>query len=149
MSLELVQLGPATFHRLRELDRTPGQPDRWVAEVEDFILGPGVGSHFDEPASHILLAVHGEQVIGAVIHHPDDLPGAEYISAVLVDHRKRGQGYGKQLLAAAIEHAITASNRQHALWVVHPDNAPMIKLSEAAGELVGAHSSGYLVFVHP
>ena len=125
------------------------QPDPWVAEVADFILGPGAGSHFDEPASHILLAVDGDQVVGAVVHHPDDLPGAEYISAVLVDHRKRGQGYGKQLLDAAIEHATAASNRPHALWVVHADNAPMIKLSEAAGALVGAHSSGYRVFVHP
>lgn len=40
VSLELVQLGPATFHRLRNLERTPGQRDPWVAEVEDFILGP-------------------------------------------------------------------------------------------------------------
>lgn len=149
MSLELVQLGPTTFHRLRELARTPGQPDPWVVEVEDFILGAGVGSHFDEPASHILLAVDGDQVVGAVIHHPDDLPGAEYISAVLVDHRQRRQGYGRKLLAAAIEHAISSGNRPHAVWVVHPDNAPMIKLSEAAGELVGTHSSGYRVFVYP
>jgi len=150
VSLELVELGPATLHRLHELERTPGEPDPWVSEVEDFILGPAVGTHIDEPASHILLAVDGDQAVGALVHHPDEnYPGAEYISAIVVDHRKRGQGYGEQLLAAAIEHAIAASKRPHALWAVHPNNAPMIKLSESVGELVGVHSSGYRVFVHP
>jgi hypothetical protein len=43
-----------------------------VVEVEDFILGRGVGSHFDEPASHILLAVDGDQVVGAVVQGPGD-----------------------------------------------------------------------------
>ncbi len=150
MSLALVELAPASFHRLRELERTPGEPDPWVSEVEDFIFGPAVGTHLGEPASRILLAVDGDQVVGAVVHHPDErYPGAEYISAIVVDHRKRGLGYGKQLLAAAIEHTITASKRPHALWAVHPNNAPMIKLSENVGELVGVHSSGYQVFVHP
>lgn len=82
MRLELVALGPATLHRLQELERTPGEPDPWVSEVEDFNFGPAVGTHLDEPASHILLAVDGEQAVGAVVHHADEsYPGAEYISA--------------------------------------------------------------------
>lgn len=150
MTLELIELGPATLHRTRELERTPGKREPWVSEVEDFFFSAAVGTHVDEPASFILLAVDGEQAVGAVVHYPDDnFPGAEYVSTILIDHRRRGRGYGRELLRVAIEHAISASQRPHALWTVHPGNAPMLKLSEEVGELVDELSNGYRVFVRP
>lgn len=151
MNLELVTLSAANFHRLYELEPTPGVPDPWVSEVEDFIFGPAIGTHLDEPASHIVLAVDEHQPVGVFVHHPhDSYPGAEYISAVLVDHRLRGRGYGAMVLSAAVDHAITVGARAHAVWAVHSDNALMLKLSSALGEQLAVDAdSAYRFFVHP
>ena len=102
MTLELVELGPTNFDLLDAIERTPEPTDEWVREVEDFILGPAVHTHLDEPASFIVAVKIDGDVRGAIVHHPlVEYPGSEYISAVLLDHRSRGQGRGRSLVEAS------------------------------------------------
>lgn len=151
MTLELVELGPTNFDLLDAIERTPEPTDEWVREVEDFILGPAVRTHLDEPASFIVAVKIDGDVRGAVVHHPlVGYPGSEYISAVLLDHRSRGQGHGRPLVEAVVQHATGASGRSYAVWAVHPDNAVMLELSAAVGEEFAVDGqTGYRFFVAP
>ncbi len=151
--MRLIRLRANTIRRLQEIERTP-YADRWVAEVESFILDGGAASHRFEPRSAILLADDDGRLVGAAVHHPDPTyPGAQYISAVLVDHRMRGRGLGRGVFRAVIDDARNSSGRPHVFWVVHPQNTPMIELSRemvAGGVEVGRErTSGYLIFIDP
>jgi RimJ/RimL family protein N-acetyltransferase len=151
--VRLIRLRAGTIRRLRELERTPS-PDPWVAEVESFILDGGAASHRLEPLSAILLADDAGRAIGAAVHHPAGrLAGAQYISAVLLDHRYRGRGLGDELFRAVIADARSTSGRPYVTWVVHPDNAPMIALSRRVVsehvEIGTQQATGYLIFVDP
>lgn len=151
--MRLSKVGPRNLWQLKSIERTPNAP-RWTVEVEDFLLGPGIGSHLHEPMSAILVADSLGRVIGAALHQPDEaFPGAQYLSAVLVDHRTRGQGLGRELLAAAIADARERSGREYVRWSVHPRNAPMIALSRSVvtdGVELGVYDgTGYLIFVDP
>lgn len=53
-----------------------------------------------------------EEWVREVVHHPlVGYLGSEYISAVLLDHRSRGQGHGRPLIGAVAQHAIDARGR--------------------------------------
>jgi RimJ/RimL family protein N-acetyltransferase len=151
--MRLVRLRANTIRRLRDIERTPDAPS-WIEEVESFILDGGAASHRFEPQSSVLLADDEGRVVGAAVHHPaDGYPGAEYISAVLLDHRRRGQGLGGDLIRAVIADARAASGRPYVMWVVHPDNEAMITISRrvvAGGVEIGRHGeTGYLIFIDP
>ncbi|MDW3215482.1 MAG: GNAT family N-acetyltransferase [Ilumatobacteraceae bacterium] len=151
MTLELVELGPTNFDLLDAIERTPEPTDEWVREVEDFILGPAVRTHLDEPASFIVAVKIDGDVRGAVVHHQlVEYPGSEYISAVLIDHRSRGRGHGRSLVEAVVQHATGASGRSYAVWAVHPGNAVMLELSAAVGEEFAVDGqTGYRFLVAP
>ncbi len=151
--MRLIRLRASNIYRLKELERTPGA-NFWTPEVESFILDGGAASHRFEPSSSILLAEVEGQTVGAAVHHPSDtFHGAQYVSAVLVDHRRRGSGFGRQLLQAVIDDARGSSGRPYVLWVVHPDNTAMMTLSRSivstGSEIASDHSTGYLTFVDP
>jgi GNAT superfamily N-acetyltransferase len=151
--VRLVRLRATTIRRLREIERTPNA-ESWVAEVESFILDGGAASHRLEPLSAIVLADDAGRTIGAAVHHPaDGLPGAQYLSAVLLDHRFRGQGLGEKLLRAVVDDARQTSGRPYVTWVVHPANAAMIATSRrvvADGIELGVQpATGYLIFIDP
>jgi GNAT superfamily N-acetyltransferase len=151
VTLELIELGPTNFDLLDAIERTPEPTEKWVREVEDFIFGPAVRTHLDDPASSIVAVKIDGEVRGAVVHHPlVGYPGTEYISAVLLDHRIRGQGHGRPLIEAVLQHAIDASGRSYAVWAVHPGNLVMLELSAAVGEEFAVdEQSGYRFFVAP
>jgi L-amino acid N-acyltransferase YncA len=151
--MKLIRLRANSIRRLKEIERTPS-PQTWVAEVESFILDGGAASHRHEPLSAVLLADDDGRVVGAAVHHPSGaFPGAQYISAVLVDHRTRGRGLGRELMAAVIADARDRSSREYVIWLVHPDNVAMVALSRsivASGtELGHDRRNGYLIFVDP
>jgi GNAT superfamily N-acetyltransferase len=151
--MRLTRLRPATLKRLWSIERTP-DAESWVAEVEAFILDGGAWSHQFEPASSILVADESGTVIGAAVHHPaEEFPGARYISALLLDHRFRGRGLGRDLLRAVILDARERSSREYVMWAVHPSNAAMIAVSRAVVnggvEIHRYEESGYLVFIDP
>jgi L-amino acid N-acyltransferase YncA len=151
--MRLTRLRANSVHHLTELERTP-KANSWTAEVESFILDGRAASHRFEPSSSILLADVDDRIIGAAVHHPSDtFHGAQYVSAVLVDHRQRGNGYGGELLQTVITDARESSRRPYVLWVVHPDNTAMITLSRSlvaiGSEITRDPSTGYLTFVDP
>jgi ribosomal protein S18 acetylase RimI-like enzyme len=151
--VRLIRLRASNIYRLNELVRTPNA-NSWTSEVESFILDGGAASHRFEPSSSILLAEVDGQIVGAAVHHPSDMfHGAQYVSAVLVDHRRRGSGFGRQLLRAVLDDARESSGRPYVLWVVHPENTAMITLSRSlvstGSEITRDASTGYLTFVYP
>lgn len=151
--MRLVRLRANTIRRLREIERTPNA-EPWTAEVESFVLDGRAASHRLEPLSAVLVADDSGRVVGAAVHHPSAMyPGAQYISAMLLDHRVRGRGLGRQFLDAVIADARSTSGRPYVLWTVHPENHPMIAISRrtvATGVEFGTErTTGYLIFVDP
>lgn len=136
--VKVTRLDAACIHRLGSIERsTTDQP--WVREVEDFVLLGGAASHLGEPRSAILLLeLNSRQVIGAAVHHPHHaMPGVQYLSAILIDHRWRGKKLGPAALAATIDDARVRSGRPYVAWTVHPQNAVMLRVSRqvvASGE---------------
>ena len=151
MSLTLRKLSRGAIRQLVEaIERNP-EAEPWEIEVENILLD-GIGaSHLYETGSALLLADDEGQIVGAALHYSDDrLPGAQYIAIVLVDHRYRRLGYGRSLLQAVVTDAISRSGRSYAMWIVHPENAVMLRLSGDLGEALGVDSvTGYVQFVYP
>lgn len=151
--MKLSRVGARNLWQLRSIERTPDGP-AWIVEVEGFLLGPGVGSHLHEPRSAILIADSDGTTVGAALHRPDEaFPGAQYLSAMVIDHRMRGRGFGRALLVAAITDARERSARGYVRWSVHPDNTAMIALSRSivadCAELGRHEATGYLIFLDP
>jgi GNAT superfamily N-acetyltransferase len=151
LSLTLRKLSRGAIRQLVEaIERNP-EAKPWEVEVENILLD-GIGaSHLYETGSALLLADDQGQIVGAALHYTDDrLPGAQYIATVLVDHRYRRLGYGRALLQAVVSDAIDRSGRTYAVWIVHPENAVMLRLSRDLGEELGVDSvTGYVQFVYP
>jgi ribosomal protein S18 acetylase RimI-like enzyme len=151
LSLTLRQLSRGAIRQLVEaIERNP-EAKPWEVEVENILLD-GIGaSHLYETGSALLLADDQGQIVGAALHYTDDrLPGAQYIATVLVDHRYRRLGYGRALLQAVVTDAIERSGRSYAVWIVHPENSVMLRMSGDLGEELGVDSvTGYAQFVYP
>jgi ribosomal protein S18 acetylase RimI-like enzyme len=151
LSLTLRKLSRGAIRQLVEaIERNP-QAEPWEIEVENILLD-GVGaSHLYETGSALLLADDEGQIVGAALHYSDDgLPGAQYVATVLVDHRYRRLGYGRSLLQAFVTDAIDRSGRSYAVWIVHPENTVMLRISRELGEELGVDSvSGSVQFVYP
>ena len=77
------------------------------------------------------------------------LPGSQYIAAVLIDHRFRHHGYGRELLVAVIGDALMRSGRQYVNWVVDPMNDVMLRLSREVGmNSVRTRMDTFSSFIH-
>ena len=146
--IKLRPLRPSTVGQLaRHLTRTPDAP-AWLAEVEDYILEWGPAAVFRTKAGQVLLVDDDGTVIGAAVHLPHDrFPATQRLSAVLLDHRYRGQGRGADVLRAAVLAAHSESGQPHVMWMVHQDNQHMQHLSSKVGEYV-VTDGDYQVFVH-
>jgi ribosomal protein S18 acetylase RimI-like enzyme len=151
LSLTLRKLPRGAIRQLVEaIERNP-EAEPWEIEVENILLD-GIGaSHLYTTASALLLADDHGQIVGAALHYSDDRPhGAQYIATVLVDHRYRRLGYGRALLQAVVTDAIERSGRSYAVWIVHPENSVMLRISGDLGEELGVDSvTGYAQFVYP
>jgi ribosomal protein S18 acetylase RimI-like enzyme len=74
----------------------------------------------------------------------------QYLAALYIDPRFRGEGLGAQVFAAVLADARERSGRPYVAWVVHPENVAMLKLSRALGrEFAIDHETGYRQFVNP
>lgn len=143
-------LRAGTLWRLGNIEHEPDAPV-WVAEVEAILLDGAAATHLREHGSAFLAADDTGQVVGAALHYNhESLTGAQYVAAILLDHRHRGSGLGRELMAAVLKDALTRSGRPHVVWVVHPDNAPMLALSDSVGERLGTDpETGYVQYAHP
>lgn len=148
--LRLERLSVSTAWKLGLLERDPS-PTPWGAEVERIVLGSIGASHLRDRGSALLLVGSAGEPVGAVLHYPhEDLPGMQYLAALLIDHRYRGEGLGRMLLSAAINDARDRSGRSYVGWVVHGANAVMLHLSSEIGDAIGTdQETGYRQFVDP
>jgi ribosomal protein S18 acetylase RimI-like enzyme len=150
--VKLVRLGPSTIHRLKAIELTL-DPAPYVAEIEAFMFGRGAATHLHEPHSALILADDSDNIVGAALHCQDEsLPGCQYIAAILVDCRVRGRGFGRLLLDAVIADARQRSGHEYVRWLVHPDNAAMLKVSRsiATTSELGIHeATGHIEFIDP
>jgi GNAT superfamily N-acetyltransferase len=151
--MKLIRLRASSVRRLREIEPTP-DAEPWIAEVETYILDGGAASHRFDPLSAVLLADDDGQVLGAAVHHPASaFPGAQYISALMIDHRHRGRGLGRKFFAALLADARERSGKRYLIWTVHPQNVSMIALSRSLvadkKEFGIEADSGYLIFIDP
>jgi GNAT superfamily N-acetyltransferase len=151
--MKLIRLRASSVRRLREIERTPNA-EPWVAEVEAYVLDGGAASHRLDPLSAVLLADDDGHVLGAAVHHPaSGFAGAQYISALMIDHRRRGQGLGREFFVAVLADARERSGKAYVIWTVHPQNESMIALSKSLvadkKEFGIEADSGYLIFIDP
>jgi GNAT superfamily N-acetyltransferase len=151
--MKLIRLRASSVRRLREIERTPNA-EPWVAEVEAYVLDGGAASHRLDPLCAVLLADDDGHVLGAAVHHPaSSFAGAQYISALMIDHRRRGQGLGREFFVAVLADARERSGKAYVIWTVHPQNESMMALSKSLvadkKEFGIETDSGYLIFIDP
>jgi GNAT superfamily N-acetyltransferase len=148
--LVLRKLTPATLWRLSTIEREP-LASPWAVDVERILLDGAGASHLAEPGSALLAADQTGRIIGAALNYNhEQLIGVQYIAAMLVDHRYRGDGLGRQLLAATIADARTLSGRAYVAWAVDPANEAMIALSTKVATRFGQdRATGLVQFVDP
>ena len=151
--MKVVKLGPTTLKRRNEIERTP-MPEAYVDEVEEFLLGRGAATHLHEPGSAILLLDDNDVAFASAIHCQDQRHrGAQYICGIVIDHRLRARGLGRQVLAVVIDDARRRSGHEFVRWLVHPDNSAMLAISRAtvaSGHELGIDvGTGYIEFVDP
>ena len=104
-----------------------GIDPRWLAEF------------FADPRHHLAVAIDDGRVVGMAsgVHyvHPDKAPEL-WVNEVGVSETHRGQGIGRRLLAALLEHG--AALGCHEAWVLtSPENTPAVRMYTAAGGVVG------------
>lgn len=148
--IKLRKLNNRTLWRISELQRE-ASPSVAAAEVERMIFEGTARSHLGDRGSAFLLIDQNDRVVGAALHYNhEELPYVQYLAALYLDPRFRGQGLGSEVFAAVLNHANVRSGRPYVAWVVHPDNAAMLKLSRALGpEFAIDRETGYLQFVSP
>ncbi len=99
----------------------------------------------DDPGHHIALALEGDVVVGVVSAneylHPDK-PGQVWINEIGVAPGRRGEGIGRALLDAMLDHLKGRGFAKVWLATEH-DNAPARALFRAAG---GRETEGVVMY---
>ena len=156
--IKLRKLNNRNLWRLGELQRefspranAEKSPSVAAHEVERIIFEGTARSHLGDPGSVFLLLDANDRVVGAALHYNhEELPYVQYVAALFLDPRFRGQGLGAEALAAVVADARERSGRPYVAWVVHPENSVMLKLSRSLGpEFAVDSETGYLQFVNP
>jgi RimJ/RimL family protein N-acetyltransferase len=148
--IKLRKLNNRNLWRLGELHRETS-PSVAAFEVERIIFEGTARSHLSDPGSAFLLLDGSDRVVGAALHYNhEELPFVQYLAALYIDPRFRGEGLGAEVFAEVLADARERSGRPYVAWVVHPENAPMLKLSRALGpEFATDPETGYRQFVNP
>lgn len=148
--INLHKLSNRTLWRLsgleRERDLSPS-----TLEVERIIFDGAARGYFGDPGSAFLLIDGDGRVVGAALHYNhEQLRFVQYIAALFLDHRFRGEGLGREAFAAVVADARQRSGRPYVAWIVHPENVAMLKLSRGITTQFGVdEDTGYLQFIDP
>lgn len=144
------RLGLREIGRIRSI-QTGEFSTAWAAEAERFMLGAELATfarRFQDELRIDVIVEHGD-VVGAAASYPDQRFDALRIGAIVVDHRHRGRGLGQAMLRSIVDRSIAVE--QTVIWLIHPDNAPMLRASRVALPSAAevATADGYLMFVAP
>lgn len=146
-----VRLPIARIGRLNDLERTVA-PNLWVAEAEDFVFGGELARHArrHREALHLdAIEKHG-LLVAVAVSFPDPLyTDTRRIAALVVDQRRRGEGFGTELLQGVVDDNVGVGKT--ACWLVHPLNVSMLacarRINPTPDEAV--LRDGYLMFIAP
>jgi GNAT superfamily N-acetyltransferase len=141
-------LTASTMYQLEEVEPSNATP-AFVREVESFVL-VSAPRRVQLGEASMLLARFDGIAVGAAVHAASRFVGAQYLQALMIDHRWRGQGIGRALLAQSVQDAHIRSSRQFVFWQVHRDNAVMLHISAtlADGGKPDHLNDEFAVFVH-
>ncbi len=122
--------------------------DRVAAGVFDHPVDPELWRRFlSDPRHHIVVALEGNLIVGMATGvdyiHPDK-PAELFVNEVGVASGRRGQGIGRRLLEALLDHGRSLGCRE--AWVLaDPDNAAAARLYRGAN----GHPSGATMYSFP
>jgi GNAT superfamily N-acetyltransferase len=126
--MRIVRVNAQNVWRLGQIERTTDAPS-WVDEAEEFLLGGRAIWHMRRAGTTILAADDGD-FVGAGIAYPDPVyQQTSRLGALYVDHRARGRGVGRALFGALLVEVLRS--HMYAIWLVHPENAGMLRLSRS------------------
>lgn len=150
MTVTVRELNPRTLSVIETaFERTPN-PDIWVVEVENFLLGSAARDFVRRRIRNLWLIVNDGVPVGLAANRPHEEWSAELLQAVMIDHRFRGSGLAHPALEALLESIREVIGNGYVMWLVHPDNTAMRHVSWAiSGESGTAAPDGYLMFAHP
>jgi ribosomal protein S18 acetylase RimI-like enzyme len=146
----LTRLALAEVGRLSEIELAP-DPEPWAREAEQFVflgeLAEFARRYRDD--LHIMVVEQHERIVAVAIVYPDPRFHARRISAIVVDHRHRGRGFGTAALQALVFGAVSAGDT--VCWLVHPKNSAMLTCSRRVEPTPeeAAVEGDYLMFVAP
>ncbi len=126
--MRIVRVTAQNVWRLGQLERTP-DPPTWVDEAEEFLLGGRAIWHLRRAGTTILAADDGAFIGAGVAYNDPIYQQTSRLGALCVDHRARGRGVGRLLFDALLVEALRA--QMYAIWLVHPQNSPMLNLSRS------------------
>lgn len=73
------------------------------------------------------------RLVGRVgFHYPDQWPGFELAWTLGRDYW--GRGFATEAAKVALEYAFNEMDREHVISLIHPENAPSIRVAERLGE---------------
>lgn len=148
MTITVTRLTARSFGTLDLFEPTP-QPDPWVAEVEEFLLGPAAKSSVKHGGVMWLISEDGAPV-GLATSRAHERFGAELLQGFMVDHLHRGRGLARPALEAVLASVHATTDSEFTMWLVHEDNHVMVRLSSSIDPAGGAPSdNGYFLFAHP
>lgn len=148
MTITVTQVTSRSADVLGQFQATP-QADPWVAEVETYLLGPAMKNQIKNGGALWVITSQGLPV-GLAATCPHQYFAAELLQAFMIDRRHRGHGLARPALEAVLTAVHAVSFSRYTMWLVHPNNHIMVKLSASIDPAGGTPTDdGYLMFAHP
>jgi GNAT superfamily N-acetyltransferase len=137
--MRIVRITAQNAWRLEHIERTP-DASSWTREAEEFLFDGRALAQLRRPGTVMLAAeasslpsIPGEvakpaRCVGAAVAFPDPVYRSTVrLGSLSIDHRFRHAGVGAALFGAFLTEALLVE--PYAVWLVHGDNSPMLKLS--------------------
>lgn len=126
--------------------------DRVAEDVFDNPINPAwCAEFFADPRHHLVVALDGDLVVGMAsgVHylHPDKAPQL-FINEVAVASTHAGQGIGRKLVMALVEHGRTVGANE--AWVLtSPTNEAAKRMYRAAGAIADEELNVMFTYLAP
>jgi GNAT superfamily N-acetyltransferase len=143
--VRIVQVGGRNVWRLAHIERTPNA-SLCAAEAEEFLLDGRAVFHLRRPGTTMLAVMDDTFIAVAILYADPVFQDCNRLGSLAVDHRQRGRGVGRLLFAAMLTEALLSAS--HAVWLVHPENTVMLRISRRDPRVSGesVDESGYSAF---
>ncbi len=141
MKIELKEVTAENLRKIAALKVKPGQ--------EDFVApnALSVAQSKFYPSWVCLAAYAGEEPVGFVMYGIDEDDNSLWIIRMMIDDRFQGNGYGREVLQAVVEHIKSRNYTKEIFLSFVPGNDTAKKLYESFGfEDTGRFEEGEFVY---